>query len=315
MELPINLEDLPNFKLKSAEEPEASSSQPQDELSIASQFIKDLQSLLNNQRKDPSLKDELLNLYDHTFNKISTTVFKSSPWPSPEEIESADDTIELDITTQLLYSELCYRHIFARLSSSQNEVRVRAWENYLELFRTVEKEDVPLPVLWIWDIMDEFIYQFQTTCQWRSKIKPEDSLYQEIIANNRSEFWNLEEVIMVLRSLLEKSGILKKSKDASSWTMEDLPGDLKSLQYFGYFSLISLLRVNVLTGRFEEGLQIVDVIEYRRLGIYSRAYAGYISMFYYVGFAYLMTGRYKETVKIFEVLLSFINKYKQFYSK
>jgi translation initiation factor 3 subunit L len=28
-----------------------------------------------------------------------------------------------------------------------------------------------LPEQWLWDIIDEFIYQFQVFCTWRSKIK------------------------------------------------------------------------------------------------------------------------------------------------
>lgn len=28
-----------------------------------------------------------------------------------------------------------------------------------------------LPEQWLWDIIDEFIYQFQSFCVWRSKIK------------------------------------------------------------------------------------------------------------------------------------------------
>lgn len=310
-ELPINLEDLPNFKLKITETD--SSSEQLDELTTAKNFMKDLQSFLSNKRKDPSLKDDLLNLYDYSFNKISTTVFKSSPWPSPEDIEASDETLELDITTQLLYQELCYRHIFARLPSAQNEVRVKTWENYIEIFRTVEKEDIPLPVLWIWDIMDEFIYQFQTSCVWRAKIKGDEPLYQELIASSHGDFWNLEKINEILKDLITKSQILKKEKNGFS--LEDFGNNTKSIHYFGYFSLVSLLRLNILIGKHEEALQIIEIIDYKKLGIYSKAYACYISMFYYVGFAYLMTGRYQEAVKIFEILLSFIYKYKQFYSK
>ena len=28
-----------------------------------------------------------------------------------------------------------------------------------------------LPEQWLWDIIDEFIYQFQSFCVWRSKVK------------------------------------------------------------------------------------------------------------------------------------------------
>jgi translation initiation factor 3 subunit L len=66
---------------------------------------------------------------------------------------------------------------------------------------------------------------------------------------------------------------------------------------------------------YHEALKCVQCIDYTHLPIYSKAYACYLSLFYYAGFAFLMIGRHKETVKIFETLLSFIGKYKQFYSK
>jgi translation initiation factor 3 subunit L len=31
--------------------------------------------------------------------------------------------------------------------------------------------DLELPNQWLWDIIDEFIYQFQAFCQYRSKVK------------------------------------------------------------------------------------------------------------------------------------------------
>ena len=312
-ELPINLEDLPNFKLKNTEsEPVPAQG---DEMATAKQFFKDLQNLLT-AKKNPTAKDELLNLYDSSFNKISETVFKNSPWPTPQEIEESDDTFEFDINTILLYQELCYRHLYARVTTNFNqEIRVKSWENYLEIFRimALDKEEINLPVLWIYDILDEFIYQFQNACQWRARIKAEDSLYQELINNPDATFWSLEEILVILRELIEKSQILKKKDD--HYYLEDYGVNTRTIHYFGYFSLVSLLRLNLLMGKYEEALQIVDPIDFKKLTIYSKAYACYINLFYYAGFAYLMTGRYQETVKIFEALLSFINKYKQFYSR
>lgn len=313
-ELPINLEDLPNFKLKNATESDPLANQ-NDELATAKQFIKELQTLLNS-KKNPNAKDELLNLYDHSFNKISETVFKNNAWPTPQEIEESDENLELEINTILLYQELCYRHLFARATANFNQdVRMKSWENYLEIFRVIalDKEEINIPVLWIYDILDEFIYQFHNTCQWRAKIKSDDVIYQEIINTPNATFWNLEEILAILKELIEKSTLLKK-KDGHYY-LEDYGANTRTIHYFGYFSLVSLLRLNILMGKYEEALEIVDPIDFKKLTIYCKAYACYINLFYFAGFAYLMTGRYQEAVKIFEALLSFISKYKQFYSK
>lgn len=41
------------------------------------------------------------------------------------------------------------------------------------LFKSDSDEPVPLnlPEQWLWDIVDEFIYQYQNFCLWRSKVK------------------------------------------------------------------------------------------------------------------------------------------------
>jgi len=61
-----------------------------------------------------------------------------------------------------LYQELCFRHIYARLPNIHGDVRVGSWENYKDLFEMIlESQDIAnnnLPVPWIWDILDEFIY-------------------------------------------------------------------------------------------------------------------------------------------------------------
>ncbi len=63
---------------------------------------------------------------------------------------------------------------------------------------------------------------------------------------------------------------------------------MKTIHYFGYFSLVCLLRLKILLGNFEDALKIIFPIDNKNLLIYSKAYACYISLFYYVGFAYLM---------------------------
>jgi translation initiation factor 3 subunit L len=45
---------------------------------------------------------------------------------------------------------------------------------YLIFILTADSDGpVPLelPEQWLWDIIDEFIYQFQVFCSWRSKVK------------------------------------------------------------------------------------------------------------------------------------------------
>ena len=99
----------------------------------------------------------------------------------------------------ILYRELYYRHVYSCLQSNIDD-RFHSYENSCELFNyplskrcvftkivtfilnqrsdsdgSVELE---LPEQWLWDIIDEFIYQYQVFCTWRSKVttKTQDEL-------------------------------------------------------------------------------------------------------------------------------------------
>lgn len=64
----------------------------------------------------------------------------------------------------LLYKELYYRHIYSKLQPSL-EQRMESWLNYCDIFNLLLSVDTPisleLPNQWLWDMIDEFIYQFQ----------------------------------------------------------------------------------------------------------------------------------------------------------
>ena len=73
----------------------------------------------------------------------------------------------------MLYKELYYRHIYASVTNGPTTTqRFDSYYNYCALFNLIlQPEDEPirleLPNLWLWDIIDEFIYQFQTFAQFR----------------------------------------------------------------------------------------------------------------------------------------------------
>ena len=98
----------------------------------------------------------------------------------------------LDPIFLILYRELYYRHVYSRLQPNLDD-RFHSYENSCELFNyllsalfspgiglenlvsdiTQPDSDGPvtleLPEQWLWDIIDEFIYQYQSFSVWRSK--------------------------------------------------------------------------------------------------------------------------------------------------
>lgn len=60
--------------------------------------------------------------------------------------------------------------------------------------------------------------------------------------------------------------------------------------YFGFFALVGQLRVNVLIGNYDAAIKSIEFLDFDSLVIFSKAIPAYFNLFYYAGFAYLMTG-------------------------
>ena len=60
------------------------------------------------------------------------------------------------------WQELYYRHLYARCAPDLRQ-RCESWDNYCDLFGVLLHSNVnmQLPNIWLWDMIDEFIYQFQ----------------------------------------------------------------------------------------------------------------------------------------------------------
>ena len=92
----------------------------------------------------------------------------------------------------MLYRELYYRHIYASVQSGPTlHQRFESYFNYCALFNMMlQPEDEPigleLPNLWLWDIIDEFIYQFQQFAHYR--LHSFD--YLSLLHNNGFQFFD-----------------------------------------------------------------------------------------------------------------------------
>lgn len=66
-----------------------------------------------------------------------------------------------------------------------------------------------LPDQWLWEIVDEFVYQFQSYAQYRANLSSRSSSDIEIV-NQKNEVWNVLCVLNVLHSLVDKSNIKRQ---------------------------------------------------------------------------------------------------------
>ena len=154
---------------------------------------------------------EVANLYENSWPKLSEEYFKSSSWPDADEIAPfvQDDNIFL-----ILYKELYFRHIYARVTHGPNcEQRFDSYYNYCSLFNCILTSGSPvtldLPNQWLWEIIDEFIYQFQSFVQFRAKLGKKSAEELETLRSN-PRTWDVLQVLNVLHSMVDKSNINKQ---------------------------------------------------------------------------------------------------------
>ena len=121
-----------------------------------------------------------------------------------------------------------------------------------------------LPVQWLWDIVDEFLYQFQVFCQYRSNLsnKADEELER---LREAPQIWNVQTVMNILHSLADKANIveqLRVSREGGNANEVAGPyGQLNLYKMLGYFSLIGLLRLHCLLGDYYLALRSLDYVE------------------------------------------------------
>ena len=102
--------------------------------------------------------NEIWSMYDVSFNKLSERYFKNSSWPPVEAVAAL---VDHDHVFCLLYREMYFRHLHAKVPPSVED-RMGSWDNYCQLFQIILEAPInmQLPNGWLWDMIDEFCYQF-----------------------------------------------------------------------------------------------------------------------------------------------------------
>lgn len=222
--------------------------------------------------------EDLQQLLELSFLRLSDRYFKFTSWPAPQHLELLVASTAPDIFP-VIYSELYFRHIYARLTPTTQQ-RIDSWNNYLELFKWLESSIEKAPEQWTWDVIDEFVYQFQSFCVFRAKLKNKTTQDIELLKNS-TQVWSSTQVI----SVLEKLSGLSRS----------LPLSL--------FATIGLVRVRCMLGEFESALKTLDGWD---LSLVGRFVSVQLSLAFYVSFAYFILHRYSDAIRYLSNVLLLI---------
>ena len=282
------------------------------------------------QSKRNGVVDGMMLLFPHSFLTLAVRPYHSfqyyttSPWPSPQAIASEANGHPLFLA---IYREVTHRH-WHSVSRPNVRDRIEGWNVYRELLDEILDEDniestQPTFFLlpdWAFDILHEFVYQFQGFCQFKAAVyatalKHKIPLDGDIPPNTPNH-------------LVENLNALSQNKDA--WSSDQVMGYLTKLirvgkastmpgyQYLGIFASITLSRLECLLGDYRGCLQAVNSVMNGDISvsqegelstsveIVHRVVPARLSYAYHAGVAYLMLRRYKDATRTLGDICSFV---------
>ncbi|WVR06875.1 eukaryotic translation initiation factor 3 subunit L [Kwoniella sp. DSM 27419] len=263
----------------------------------------------------------ITNMYESGWNKLTQAHYSQNEWPEAELISPLVQNDQVFLT---LYRELYFRHVYAKLQPTIDD-RFQSYENICELFNYLLNSEGPvpldLPIQWVWDMLDEFVYQFSSFASWRASPKNKSEEELEALAEAQ-HIWSCYSVLNVLYSLVQKSQIneqLKAEKEGkTAEEVAEIAGEYGSKPLYrnlGYFSLICLLRVHVLLGDPTLALQTMENVDLSGGAFLTRITACHVTTYYHVGCAYMALGRWPDAIKTFISVLIFFIRMKQYHTR
>lgn len=202
------------------------------------------------------------------------------------------------------------------------ETKFASYDSYCNLFHYILNSEGPVDLevpnyYWAWDVIDEFIYQFNSFCSYRQRVAQKHDNPEEIaLLRENPNTWGCYSVLNVLYSLIQRSqiseqlGAMKRGEDASLYAGDY--GNRPLYKMLGYFSIIGLLRVHCLLGDFSLALKTLDDIELNKKAMFARVMAAHFTTYYYVGFSYMMMRRYSDAIRMFSHILVYVSRTKNF---
>ncbi|POW17952.1 hypothetical protein PSTT_00176 [Puccinia striiformis] len=243
---------------------------------------------------------EIFAAYEGGWNRLTEKFYQKTEWPEADIIAPLVNNDEVFL---LFYRELYYRHVYSRLQPDIDD-RFHSYENYCSIFNYILNSEGPvpldLPVQWLWDIIDEFIYHFL----------PLSFSFAGLSCYS---------VLNVLYSLITKSKIQEQlAATRKGEDPEEVGGEWGARPLYrmlGYFSIIGLLRVHVLLGDYTLALQMMNDVELTKKALFTRVNAAHVTVHYYVAFSYIMLRRYPDATRSLTHILYFLQRLKGYHTR
>lgn len=246
---------------------------------------------------------ELNGVYNE-FTELSLNMFRSSRWPAPELLEaklkksSSDGKKSSTSDAILFYTEMYYRHAFQqRLPKSTNgpsfKEQDKSFKNFVALFnKFLLPSDLNLPMQWLWDIMNESLYQFRRFHQHRLRLADHS---EEDIAVLKAEpyCWHPQTMMNYLTALAKSGGYTP----AHYGTPLDTSKVSEFHRSLGYFAIVSLCEIHTLLCDYATAVEVTAPIIGER-GPAAMVMNARITLAANLGFSNLMLRNYNVACRL-----------------
>lgn len=158
---------------------------------------------------------------------------------------------------------------------------------------------------WIYDITQEFVYQFQGFCQLRCQVANHSPEVLTVLEASR-DAWAFPAVESILRRLTKfyKPNSNPSTKGSSAG---ENSGSVKS--QFGYFATVELGRLYCLLGDYNESINSLAPIKlFDRSELFAQLTLCHFNVFYHNGVCKMMLGQFAEAAEIFAEITSLISR-------
>lgn len=162
-----------------------------------------------------------------------------------------------------------------------------------EYILNAKEGDLCITTQWIYDIAQEFAYQFQGFCQYRCQVATHSPEVLKILDAHR-DAWAFPAVESILLRLIKLSSQLSSSGTRAN-ALALNAGSFKA--QFGYFASIELARLYCLLGDYNESLSTLSSIKlFDRSELFAQMYLCHFNVFYHNGVCKMMIGNFSEVM-------------------
>ncbi|AYU83370.1 EIF3-interacting protein-like protein [Leishmania infantum JPCM5] len=226
------------------------------------------------------------DLYESQFDALTKNYYMAGhgqfrSWPALR-LEQVSSCFRGNRMAELVYSFLFYKHLFMDNRSVRAPDAEGAWKTYSELLPMLKSYELPNWMLW--DIFDEFLYQMTV-------------VYQKVFATEG--IWAVPEVSRLLNEVVDNSRLLELVKEPDF--LDDIHRGPNTGALSGFYAIVTKSKLNVLLGDYYSALTDLEPLDVYNKGraVLTRVSPCAVSVFYHIGFSYLMIHRFEDASNAF----------------